>query len=107
MVQLDRDLGQGRFSRLFRTSPTPIFVQSMRNGAILDVNLAFERALGYTRQEVLSRREGDALQMLRAWEGENQQELHSARRLLAELADAKSPDLAMLSVALRKLRNLV
>ena len=57
-AQLDRDLGQGRFSRLFRTSPTPIFVQSMRNGAILDVNLAFERALGYTRQEVLSRRDG-------------------------------------------------
>jgi glutamate dehydrogenase len=56
--------------------------------------------------EVLSRREGSALQMLQAWEGENQQELHSARRLLAELADAKSTDLAMLSVALRKLRNL-
>ena len=56
--------------------------------------------------EVLSRREGSALQMLQAWEGENQQELHSARRLLAELADAKSADLAMLSVALRKLRNL-
>ena len=30
----------------------------------------------------------------------------AAARLLAELADAKSPDLAMLSVALRKLRNL-
>jgi len=56
--------------------------------------------------EVLSRREGSALQMLQAWEGENRQELHSARRLLAELADAKSADLAMLSVALRKLRNL-
>jgi glutamate dehydrogenase len=56
--------------------------------------------------EVLSRREGSALQMLQAWEGENQQELQSAERLLAELADAKSADLAMLSVALRKLRNL-
>jgi glutamate dehydrogenase len=56
--------------------------------------------------KVLSRREGGALQMLQAWESENQQELHSARRLLAELADAKSADLAMLSVALRKLRNL-
>jgi glutamate dehydrogenase len=57
--------------------------------------------------EVLSRRQGGALQMLQAWESENQQELQSARRLLAELADAKSADLAMLSVALRKLRNLV
>ena len=56
--------------------------------------------------EVLSRHDGSALQMLQAWEGENQQELQSAQRLLAELADAKSADLAMLSVALRKLRNL-
>jgi glutamate dehydrogenase len=56
--------------------------------------------------EVLSRREDSAPQMLQAWESENQQELHSARRLLAELADAKPADLAMLSVALRKLRNL-
>lgn len=55
--QLDRDLGQGRFSRLFRASPTPIFVQSMRTGAILDVNLAFESVLGYTRKEVLNRRD--------------------------------------------------
>ena len=44
--------------------------------------------------------------MLQTWESENHQELQSARRLLAELADAKSADLAMLSVALRKLRNL-
>jgi PAS domain S-box-containing protein len=57
-TQLDRDLGQSRFSRLFRASPTPIFVQSMRTGAILDVNLAFERVLGYTRNEVLNRRDG-------------------------------------------------
>jgi glutamate dehydrogenase len=56
--------------------------------------------------EVLSPRKGGALQMLQAWESENEQELLSARRLLAELADAKSADLAMLSVALRKLRNL-
>lgn len=56
--------------------------------------------------EVLSRREGDVMQMLQAWEGENRHELQSARRLLAELAEAKPADLAMLSVALRKLRNL-
>ena len=56
--------------------------------------------------EVLARREGDVMQRLQAWEGENRHELQSARRLLAELAEAKPADLAMLSVALRKLRNL-
>lgn len=57
-TQLDRDLGQGRFSSLFRASPTPIFVQSVRTGAILDVNPAFERMLGHSRREVLNRRDG-------------------------------------------------
>ncbi|HMO48603.1 MAG TPA: NAD-glutamate dehydrogenase [Rubrivivax sp.] len=56
--------------------------------------------------EVLGRRQGSAAQMLQAWEAENQQVLQDAHKLLAELADAKSADLAMLSVALRKLRHL-
>jgi PAS domain S-box-containing protein len=56
-AQLDRDLGQDRFARLFHSSPTPIFVQSVRTGAILDVNKAFERTLGYARKDVLNRRE--------------------------------------------------
>jgi PAS domain S-box-containing protein len=56
-AQLDRDLGQDRFARLFHSSPTPIFVQSARTGAILDVNKAFERTLGYARKDVLNRRE--------------------------------------------------
>lgn len=57
-TQLDRDLGQQRFVRLFESSPAPLFVQSTRTGAILDVNSAFERVLGYARSEVLHRREG-------------------------------------------------
>ena len=56
-TQLDRDLGQDRFARLFQSSPTPIFVQSSRTGAILDVNQAFERTLGHSRKDVLNRRE--------------------------------------------------
>jgi glutamate dehydrogenase len=55
---------------------------------------------------VLSQGRGSASEMLQAWESENRHELDSAKRLLAELADAKAVDLAMLSVALRKLRNL-
>lgn len=56
-TQLDRDLGQGRFRRVFRSSPTPIFVQSAQTGEILDVNPAFERALGYQRKDVLNKRD--------------------------------------------------
>ena len=57
--------------------------------------------------EVLHRGQGDVPQRLQAWEDENPQALQEAHRLLAELGDAKSADLAMLSVALRKLRQLV
>ena len=57
-TQLDRDIGQERFARLFRASPTPIFVQSARTGAILDVNRAFEQTLGYSRKEVMNQRDG-------------------------------------------------
>lgn len=57
-TQLDRDIGQERFARLFRASPTPIFVQSARTGAILDVNRAFEQVLGYSRNEVINKRDG-------------------------------------------------
>lgn len=57
-TQLDRDLGQSRFSRLFRASPTPIFVQSSRTGAIVDANRAFEQVLGYARADVLNQRDG-------------------------------------------------
>jgi glutamate dehydrogenase len=44
--------------------------------------------------------------MLAAWERRNTTALERAQRLLAELADTKALDLAMLSVALRELRNL-
>lgn len=57
-TQLDRDNGETRFSRLFRTSPTPMFVQSERTGAIVGVNRAFEQVLGHARQEVLNRHDG-------------------------------------------------
>ena len=57
-TQLDRDTGLSRFARLFRTSPTPMFVQSERTGAIVDVNRAFELVLGHARKDVLNRHDG-------------------------------------------------
>lgn len=56
-AQLGRDHGQERFLQLFRTSPTPIFVQSARSGTIMDVNKAFEQVTGYSRSEVVNRRD--------------------------------------------------
>ena len=50
---------------------------------------------------------GGAAQLIAAWEERNAVPLERAQRMLAELGDAKGADLAMLSVALRELRNLV
>ena len=55
--QLDRDLGLERFARVFHSSPAPIFVQSARTGAIVDVNRAFEKTMGYARKDLLNLRE--------------------------------------------------
>ncbi len=62
--------------------------------------------LRFISLEVLSKTRGSVAEMLQAWEDENRGELEGAGRLVAELADAKTADLAMLSVVMRKLRNL-
>lgn len=56
-MEVERDRSQIRFARIFRTSPSPMIAQSARSGAILDVNPAFERCYGYTREEVLGRQD--------------------------------------------------
>jgi NAD-specific glutamate dehydrogenase len=55
---------------------------------------------------VLAAAGGNAAQMLTAWESLNTSALERAQRLLAEFGDTQTADLAMLSVALRELRNL-
>lgn len=50
-----RDRSLDRFVRIFRNSPSPMLAQSARDGMILDVNPAFERCYGYTREQVLGR----------------------------------------------------
>ncbi|MFC3683445.1 PAS domain S-box protein [Hydrogenophaga luteola] len=49
----ERDQSLERFTRIFRNSPSPMIAQSARNGLILDVNPAFERCYGHTRENVL------------------------------------------------------
>ena len=58
-------------------------------------------------QLAVGHEDGDARQVLDRWEQGNRQALERAQRLLAELRDTPTGDLAMLSVALRELRNLV
>jgi glutamate dehydrogenase len=64
---------------------------------------ALQRALA---QQVLAAGEGAAPVRLAAWEAAQAGALERARRLLVDLAEAKQPDLAMLSVAMRELRSL-
>jgi PAS domain S-box-containing protein len=56
-TEQERDRSLERFARIFRTSPSPMLAQSARTGSILDVNPAFERSYGYTRDQVLGRQE--------------------------------------------------
>lgn len=49
----DLRLSEDRFSRIFRSSPAAIVVQAMEDGAVLDVNPAFERLYGYSREEFI------------------------------------------------------
>lgn len=48
-------LSEDRFSRIFRSSPAAIVVQSLEDMTVLDVNPAFERLYGYTREAILGR----------------------------------------------------
>jgi glutamate dehydrogenase len=71
--------------------------------ALGDDLAALQRAITL---EVLATGSGSVAEQLQAWEADNRGELESVRRALAELGEAKTVDLAMLSVAMRKLRNL-
>jgi PAS domain S-box-containing protein len=46
-------VSEDRFSRIFRSSPAAIIVQSIDGMTVLDVNPAFERLFGYSRDEFL------------------------------------------------------
>jgi PAS domain S-box-containing protein len=54
-MEQERDLSMERFARMFRTNPAPMIAQSPRSGLILDVNPAFERQYGYSRDELIGK----------------------------------------------------
>ena len=60
----DRQLSEEKFQKVFRASPIPFSITTVKEGRFLDVNFAFERRYGYSREEVL----GDTVHELRIWE---------------------------------------
>ena len=96
-------LGLARLRQQIEALPASSHWQSLAKAALGDDLAGLQRAI---TQEVLGCGPGAAASMLAAWEEANAVALERAQRVLAELADTKGADLAMLSVALRELRNL-
>jgi glutamate dehydrogenase len=90
-------LGLARLRLQVTALPSDGYWQAMAKGALGDDLAGLQRELT-----------ADALHAggLAAWEAAQRPAIERARRMLTELADSKSADLAMLSVALRELRNL-
>jgi glutamate dehydrogenase len=83
--------------------PSDSHWQGQAKAALGDDLTGLQRAIA---QDVLGGGAGSPADLLAAWETSNAAALERAQRLLAELGDTKGADLAMLSVALRELRNL-
>lgn len=62
-VQGDRLGSIDKFEKVFRSSPIPFTITTLREGRFVDVNAAFERRYGYSREEVLGR----TVHELRMW----------------------------------------
>jgi len=96
-------LGLGKLRQQIGALASDSYWQSLAKVALGDDLADLQRAI---TNEVVSEGEGGAAQMLGAWETRARSAIERAQRLLVELGDAKTADLAMLSVALRELRNL-
>ena len=97
-------LGLERMRQQIEQLPADNYWQGLAKLALADDVVDLQRSIA---QEAMRHEEGDARQVLDRWEQGNRQALERAQRLLSELKDAPGGDLAMLSVALRELRNLV
>ena len=52
-------LSEEKFSKAFRSSPTFLTINTLREGRYIDVNNAFLDASGYSREEIIGRTESD------------------------------------------------
>jgi glutamate dehydrogenase len=96
-------LGLGRLRQQIGALPSDSYWQGLAKVALGDDLADLQRAITL---EVVRGGDGSAAQWLAAWEIRSRSAIERAQRLLAELGDSKTADLAMLSVALRELRNL-
>jgi PAS domain S-box-containing protein len=51
----DRQVSDDKFRKVFRSSPIPFSITTLKEGRFVEVNAAFERRYGYSREEVLGR----------------------------------------------------
>ncbi|HEX2545284.1 MAG TPA: NAD-glutamate dehydrogenase [Ramlibacter sp.] len=97
-------LGLERMGQQIELLPAESYWQGLAKLALTDDVTDLQRSIA---QEALGHGDGDAGVILDRWEQGNRQALERAQRLLLELQETPGSDLAMLSVALRELRNLV
>ncbi|HEY0711883.1 MAG TPA: PAS domain S-box protein, partial [Polyangia bacterium] len=89
-----------RFSRTFHNNPTPMSVVRLRDGMIVDVNEAFLRMLGHTREALLGKSLDEALPWLRAFLHTAQQAApNGSRRNEEVMATARAGDRRTLLVS--------
>jgi glutamate dehydrogenase len=96
-------LGLEKLRQQIELLPADNHWHSLAKVALADDLADLQRSIAL---DAVSRHAGPAADKLSSWEARNPAAFARAKRLVAELADAASPDLAMLSVALRELRNL-
>ena len=100
---VERSLALQRLREQIQSLPTETYWQNLAKVALADDLADLQRSVA---QHVVSEGSGEPQDRLGAWEERNRAELERVGRLLAELAEGPPADLAMLSVALRELRNL-
>jgi glutamate dehydrogenase len=98
-------LGLTQLRRQIEALPAESFWQVQARSALGDDLASLQRQIAH---DVLNHAPGgDASDKLTIWEYQDYANLDRTQRLLAELGHAKTVDMAMLTVALRELRNLV
>jgi glutamate dehydrogenase len=99
-----RHLGLARLRRQIEALPGGSYWPNRAKSALGDELASVQRALA---QQVVSQGGGPTDELLAGWTQAHAVSLERAQRLLGDVAEARHPDLAMLSVAMRELRGLV
>jgi len=67
----EQRISEDRFQKVFRSSPVPFSITTYKEGKFVDVNTAFERRYGYSRQELV----GHTVHELGIWEDPSDREI--------------------------------